>query len=250
MQSSSLEFVATSLIPALAAITPNTEALLRDHQAFIRHNDHANETRYGDLTLHTVPGVYHPHENSSSAFFARNMPQRFTGTLLDLGTGSGFLGMIAARRNAAVVATDVAVNAIHCAKNNAQRNTVEISTFVSDLFVAQEFRNLRFDTILFNLPYFHSDSGQTSDRIGADPHGILAKRFLAEAKDHLNPNGQIIFTWSNISRQEILHAAQSDWDFQVLAFEFQRQTGVVRLLYQGKPKPVAIDRVSGGLPSY
>lgn len=68
--------------------------------------------------------------------------------LLDLGTGSGVLGIAAARRGATVVAVDVDPLAVQAAQVNAQRNDVRLDVRLGDTdVVAGE----RFDVVVANL---------------------------------------------------------------------------------------------------
>ena len=80
--------------------------------------------------------------------------------VLDVGTGCGLLGILAARRACNVVAVDLNPYAIRCAKENSALNGVrgKIDFVQTSLFTALNSK-ASFDLILFNAPYLPSDEG-------------------------------------------------------------------------------------------
>ena len=72
--------------------------------------------------------------------------------LLDMGTGSGVSGILAARKGALVVAVDVNPMAVACARQNAKRNGVadKMTFAVADVFEGVEGD---FDLIVFDPPF-------------------------------------------------------------------------------------------------
>ncbi|HEY4504425.1 MAG TPA: methyltransferase [Candidatus Paceibacterota bacterium] len=69
--------------------------------------------------------------------------------VLDLGTGSGYVGIYLAKQGATVTAVDVSPIAVEVATGNAKENNVSIAIFQSDLF--EKVRDL-FDLIIWNAP--------------------------------------------------------------------------------------------------
>jgi release factor glutamine methyltransferase len=60
------------------------------------------------------------------SFFAKNLKINAGESVIDIGTGSGFLGILAARLGGKVSATDNDIDALNLAKKNAARNKVNI----------------------------------------------------------------------------------------------------------------------------
>ena len=120
--------------------------------------------------------------------------------VLDMGTGSGFLAIEAARRAREVVAVDINPEAVRCAEENARTHGVSdrLAVFQGDLFgplAAHE----EFDVILFNPPYIDGPIKSLLDHALYDPEKRTIERFLKEAKDHLAPSGYIQMVYSSIA---------------------------------------------------
>lgn len=97
-------------------------------------------------------------------------------TLLDLGCGTGVVGIALALKHPELEVTfaDVNERAVSIARTNAQRNGVRASFKVSDGFSKLADR---FDAIVFNPP---QSAGKA-----------ICERLIAEAKDHLTPEGRL-----------------------------------------------------------
>lgn len=82
------------------------------------------EVSIGGLAFEAPAPVFHPALDGSTAFFARIAgPMIAPGhRVLDVGTGCGVLGALAAHRGASVVACDVSIDAIRAAESNLRRH--------------------------------------------------------------------------------------------------------------------------------
>ena len=124
--------------------------------------------------------------------------------ILDLGTGSGILGitLAAERLDAFVVMTDISKAALVVAKSNAKRHRVEdrIEFIQSDWFDSV---NGKFDLIISNPPYIGENelAGLEPDVIDYDPmialtpggDGLAPYRIIAgPSQNYLNENGRVI----------------------------------------------------------
>jgi SAM-dependent methyltransferase len=107
------------------------------------------------------------------------------GRLLDLGCGSGALGLLAAAGGAVVTGVDVSERAIAFARFNAVLNGLAgVELLVGDLFAPVAGR--RFERILCNPPYVISPERTFAYRDGPPD---LCARIAREAGDHLAPLG-------------------------------------------------------------
>jgi release factor glutamine methyltransferase len=132
-----------------------------------------------------------------------NKPERRP--LMDMGTGSGAIGVTVARlRGTRVVAVDVSSDALGVASMNAKRHGVsEIIAFVcSDLFRAIGAHG-RFSIVVANLPYVATGdlSGLMRDVREYEPiraldggaNGLeLYDRFVSQVPDHLEDDGAVV----------------------------------------------------------
>ncbi|MBI4362250.1 MAG: methyltransferase [Euryarchaeota archaeon] len=173
------------------------------------------EFDYGGLRLVLYDGVYVPSDDTMLLAETLRVPPG--ARVLDMCTGSGLLGLLAARRGARrVVLADDDPLALRCASENAERNGLKNAEVVrSDLF--QKVQG-RFDLILFNPPYLPQENSEDLylydekfekwRNIGihawdGGPDGRrLIDRFLREYPPHLAPGGRIHMIGSSLSDYE------------------------------------------------
>jgi release factor glutamine methyltransferase len=162
---------------------------------------------FGDIVLEVCDQVYEPAEDSF--LFAENLHVGAGARVLDMGTGSGLLGIVAAKQGASeVVAVDINPHAVKCAKQNAQRNDAagKLAFLQGDLF-APLAENVKFDLILFNAPYLPSERGEEESWLWRAWSGGITGRqvvdkFIAQAPRHLERDGEILLMQSNLAGVE------------------------------------------------
>jgi len=140
------------------------------------------------------PGVLDPVLFRSGAWFSEAVAARLTGNerLLDLGCGSGVVGLVAQARGARVTAVDISAPAVAAARDNGL-----VDVRQSDLFEAVE--DEFFDVVAFNPPYF---PGGPRGPVGKALYGggklEVIHRFRAEVDRHLVPvTGRAWLCWSD-----------------------------------------------------
>jgi release factor glutamine methyltransferase len=118
-----------------------------------------------------------------------------------MGTGSGAVGIDAARRGAIVTACDVNPRAVRLTSWNAGRNAVAIEVLQSDLFAAIPER--QFDVICFNLPFYARDPETPFGHALYGGRNLETVRaFAAGCRQALAPTGSIIVVFSEDSDRE------------------------------------------------
>lgn len=109
---------------------------------------------YKNITVLVHPEVFPPHLTFSTKILldfieALDLQNK---NFLELGCGSGVISILAAKKGANVVATDINNTALKYLKKNAKNNQVNLSILYSDLF--ENLNNHTFDFIIINPPYF------------------------------------------------------------------------------------------------
>ncbi len=111
--------------------------------------------------------------------------------VLDMGTGSGVNGILAASKSSDVVAVDISPSSVECAIHNAELNSVasNIDIKVSDLFEEVEGK---FDLIMFDPPFRWFKPRNMQERSTADENYQTLTAFFAQVNDYLNGNGRVL----------------------------------------------------------
>jgi len=166
------------------------------------------------IKLSTDPRVFHPGQHFSSKILARYVAALDLSDhrLLDMGTGSGVIGVVAARQGAEVVAIDVNPQAAWLSEHNARVHQAgkKMKVLCGELFTPLA-PNIKFDWIVFNPPFFPRAVKQAAELAlhAGDGYATIA-RFLNSAKSFLSPSGKILMILS------------SDMDLAAIAGMFER----------------------------
>jgi len=183
--------------------------------------------------------VFNPRVFLTSKFFARRLGIGPDDAVLDIGTGSGVLAIVAAASARRVVATDISPEAVRLARRNAEANGVadRVEVLQGDLFEPLRGRRERFDAILFNPPYLEGRPrpGSLLDLALFDPGRALHRRFFAEAADFLAPGGRLMLCSSSLAGPEevLAVAVAAGWTPSLVASK--RAWGETLFLYRLEP---------------
>lgn len=158
---------------------------------------------FNNLIFCIEENVYEPAEDTF--LLAENLVVGEEDIVLDVGTGCGILGVIAAKRARKVVAVDLNPNAVRCAEMNAKLNSVmeKVDIRRGDLFEPIK-KSEKFDVILFNAPYLPSDVKEPKTWMwlawAGGPDGRrLIERFVSRAPSYLRKDGRIMLVQSTLS---------------------------------------------------
>lgn len=157
---------------------------------------------FADKHFYVYESVYEPAEDSF--LFAGNLNVKNGDIVLDVGTGCGILGIVAAEKASEVIAVDINPYAVRCAKENAKQNKVlgKMLFVQGDLFAPFKTGKL-FDLILFNAPYLPTRSTKFSWIEYAWSGGLdgrqVIDRFICEVPKYLKASGRALLMQSNLS---------------------------------------------------
>jgi release factor glutamine methyltransferase len=150
--------------------------------------------------------VYNPSEDTF--LFAENLSLEQNDAVLDMGTGCGILGILAAKKAGWVMATDLNPHAIRCAKRNATLNSKRdrMSFLIGDLFEPLG-EAAKFDIVLFNAPYLPSECTRPlswAERAwdgGASGREVI-DRFIGNSRNYLKDEGRVTLLQSTYAGVE------------------------------------------------
>lgn len=124
-------------------------------------------------------------------------------SILDIGTGSGVIAItLALESNARIYASDISINALKVAKQNALNFKADIEIYLSDVFdkIPSE---KKFDIIVSNPPYLTEQEYSEADKllyhepknalVGGDKGYEIYERIIVEARNRLKANGLLFF---------------------------------------------------------
>ena len=163
----------------------------------------AKRVYYGDYVFFVDENVYEPAEDSF--LFADKFKVEAGDVVLDLGTGCGILGILAAKKARAVLMTDVNPYAVRCARENAEFNNVQcrMAFLQCDLFACLS-EKIMFDTILFNAPYLPVEKDEAGSWIarawvGGTSGRQVIDRFISEVSRYLKWAGRVFLMQSTLA---------------------------------------------------
>jgi release factor glutamine methyltransferase len=168
------------------------------------------------VKINACKGVYEPAEDSF--LLAEALDVESCASVLDVGCGSGFLGLVVAKTAGRVLSVDLNPAALECTKENAMLNGAEnLEVRRSDLFSSV---TEKFDLIIFNPPYLPTEEGEPRDDVSLAWDGgwsgrEVIDRFLADVSAHMNPGGRIYLLGSSLSDYEKTILVLEDYGFQI-----------------------------------
>ena len=166
------------------------------------------ETLFYNCLIKVNPGVLIPRpETEELVDLIVNENRGFTGSLLDIGTGSGCIAVALAVSfpHSQVTGIDISQPAILTAMKNAENNNAAVSFLKADLFKIDQLEIQKADIIVSNPPYVRNSEKKRMKKnvLGFEPHKALfvpdndALKFycaiLNLARHILNPGGTVYF---------------------------------------------------------
>src|SRR3989344_1869526 len=145
-----------------------------------------------DLTI--LPNVFSPKYFTDSLWFAETLPKIVgTGSLLEVGSGTGIVSLYCADAGASVTATDISPEASQNTALNARRNGQRVSVCNGDMFEAIR-ENEKFDFIFWNHPFNNWDTPVDDMllRAGLDERYAGLRKYVSEGPGHLSEGGSLL----------------------------------------------------------
>lgn len=157
--------------------------------------------------IHVPYGVFSPVRGEYLQLVAQTPLPASCRLAWDIGTGSGVLAAILAQRGVPhIIATDNNPRAISCAQNNIERLGLKKQIQIQQTNL---FPDGHADLIICNPPWLPAKPSSSIETALYDPDHQMLKNFLNNAKNHLNPHGQIWLIMSNIAEHLGLRSPQA-----------------------------------------
>lgn len=182
------------------------------------------EADFMDMKFNVNPHVLIPRPETEDLvrWIIESVGQDFSGTILDIGTGSGCIAVALKKLlpNADVSACDICSNALYTATENALRNETEINFFRLDVLL--EKLPSQYDIIVSNPPYIPLNEKASLAKHVADfepaqalftPTSqamIFYERIVLLATKHLNEKGKLFFETHTEKTTEVAALLQTN----------------------------------------
>lgn len=134
--------------------------------------------------------------------------------VLDLGTGSGMLGLFCAKMGAHVTVADIEDSAVEKVRTAAGRLNLAIESVRSNIFSSV---TARFDVVLFNPPYLPSIEIKDPTVDGGNDGRHLVDRFLEELPPHLKGDGFALLLVSSLNDPRAVIDSHRELSFSIAA---------------------------------
>ncbi|MBS94605.1 MAG: hypothetical protein CL799_09230 [Chromatiales bacterium] len=169
------------------------------------------KSKHLQAAINVPVGVFHPHEGEwTMGPIMKNNTELFKGKrVMEIGTGSGLISLIAAKHGAAkVVATDINPAAIESVTTNAEAlgygDVVEARLVGPDDMSAYAVINddEQFDVILSNPPFALDLDAPGNDAV--TDTGELGFSIVRGLEQHLAPNGTVILLYDSLFYHQVM----------------------------------------------
>ncbi len=134
--------------------------------------------------------------------------------ILDMGCGTGIIGIAASSKKAKCTAADINPEAIKSANENFKANNVNALAVESNLFSNLD-STKKFDVIYFNPPYYNYEpKGDYERAFGGGKNYRVIRDFVSRSKDFLNSPGFICLIISTDMDIEIMFTILKEQGFR------------------------------------
>ena len=173
------------------------------------------------VKLETDGDVYEPSDDS--VLLAQGVQTYAQGKFLEIGCASGFVSILAAKKNEVTQVTGVDVNpkAIDSSWRNAELNCVEKKCVFMESNLFSAINGKQFDTIAFNPPYLPTGEeekvrGELNKAFdgGEDGRSTIGE-FLEQFQEYLKPNGVLLTIESSLCNYELTIQKLTEFGFNV-----------------------------------
>ncbi len=174
-------------------------------------------TTSAGLDIVVMPKVFSPAYFTDSEWFATGIAALAgKGRLLDVGTGTGIVALLAHLNGASAVATDINPHAVENARRNFEKFGLSIPVYLGDVYAAVP-AGEEFDLIFWNHP-FNRGTRLHEDELslcGFDYEYRGLTRFIQDAHYFLTDRGRLILGTSTFAEVSLIERIARDAGYAV-----------------------------------
>ncbi len=210
------------------------------HSEFLSKQSSISTYNINGLNIIALPNIYHPEPQSSSIFFLKTIREQFQhlnskkGRLLELGCGTGVIGLCCNEYVEELYLSDIDENAVFCTQINAFLNYMYPHIYHSNLF--ESLPDILFDAILFNIPFLDKKIEASVEVATNDLDGQIFINFIKQIPKYLAPKGDVFFSYSNLGNLELFKTIPDFFIVEKIATEVDKKTGIDRSVFQMRMK--------------
>lgn len=221
----------------LSARTKNHIRELRAQKLNTIRRSQPESVMYLGKTYLTDKNVFPPFEDSKALASSMKIPRE--SRVLDWGTGSGVLGIIAAKKGAErVIAIDINPHAVTVANQNVRLH--EVSSIV-DVYESdgkeKPVSGLKHDVIIGNLPFTDEPANDVIDRAMYDPDFQTNRDFFEQTPKTLWDNGVIYAAQANFGSLNLFFELAQDTKLSTSLIGEHRMPNDPRIFYAFEMRP-------------
>lgn len=148
---------------------------------------------------------------NSDTIFLYNFVQDCSGSLLEVGSGSGILGLLLKRDFPSLKLTQVEIQEVNVNLNIKNANINNLSSdIICENFLDYK-TELKFDIIISNPPYFQANLQRSQNLhldISKNNQSLPLESFIKKSNSLLKPKGRLIFCYEASQISKIIYLLQ------------------------------------------
>ena len=188
---------------------------------------------YQGVQVKILPSVFHPGYLLSTKILLKYLLQfdLFDKKVLELGAGSGMISLFAARRGAVVTASDINPLAIESIQTSLEKNKLNGSLLLSDLF--QNIPIQIFDFVLINPPYYpKAPQNYQEMAFFCGANFEYFKKLFQQMGDYMNEHSKVLMILSEDCDIDKITAIASNHHFELNVVHKTKTLGELNFIFE------------------